>query len=610
MVAFADMLVKQIKKGSLAPDHRAHMHLLAFYKECGVPDGGVAFWQWLEVQEYAFVSSDVYGSAIELLAVTGAPLVELEEIYEHALERFPGNFNAYHLSPNAILANRNEPTIIKGIPTVLLQGILTARLLRGASRDAYLALDTATRLYPTLAPGRFFGLFLDERPLKEAYTVFAMACRAGIVLPYEHARKLLAAVRTDYDLGSSTARIGKLRQMLSIVYMYIAAGGFVTSNLVSEVIIALTQFMRLRGMAAVEIKDKKQMVDGLMNIVRKMLEILSRYGGKPGLSAFNSIINNLAGFGQSKQIIGIALRDARALGLEPNHVTRRSVLTAAGYIGDNDLIAKAWTELVAGKARGGQRPDATDYHILVKAAKIGGAVEYVKEVLVEAVPHLSEPERDGLHVRLYGDRDNPENAATTAGILDVSALLQGVELLSADLADIDERTKDRPAVQDFTEQSLPLMLLPVPDELCLPEREMRKLYDELTTEQQPAHAEQSQSSAAQGPDSLSALSETNIPLGTLRYENWKTINYLLALAERHDRVYDAAVDEAIAAGVAPPPREKVLKVTANQEPVSIGLSDVAHSQSSVESDAEVSDEQVRKVRGEILRLRGLAGAAG
>ncbi|KAK4545149.1 hypothetical protein LTR36_003700 [Oleoguttula mirabilis] len=606
MVAFAELLVKRIKKGELAPDHRAHVHLLAFFKESGALDAGVTFWQWLELQDESFVNNDVYGSAIELLAVNGAPLVELEEMYQNALERFPGHFNAYHLAPNAILANRDERTIIKGIPTVLLQGIMTARLLRGASRDAYLALDTTARLYPTLIPGRFFGLFIDERPLAEAYTIFAMACRAGIVLPYEHARKLLTAVRTGSEPTSSLARIARLRQMLSVAYMYVGEGGFVTTNLVSELVIALTQVLRLHGVASLESKDRKQIVDGVMDIIRKMLEFFLRYGGKPGLSAFNSIITNLAGFGRSKHIIGIALRDAHALGLEPNHVTRRSILTAAGNIGDAHLVATAWNELVVGKAKSGQNPDATDYHILVKAAKSCGANEFAQEACVAAVDQLTETERESIYERLYSTYD--EQAASTTVALDASALLEGLETLRADLAVIEERTKDGAGVQDFNEQTLPMMLLPLPDEQRLPEIEVRKLYDEVTTEQQPAASEQPQPSVAQGVDDRPSISETSIPLGTLRYENWKTINYLLALAENHDKAYDKAVDEAIAAGVAPPPREKVLKATAGHDPVSIGLSDVAYGPVSASSDEDVDDEQIRKARGEILRLRGISSA--
>ncbi|KAI6786685.1 hypothetical protein KC335_g16898, partial [Hortaea werneckii] len=131
MVAFAENIVAHIRKGDLAPDCRAHLHLLGFFKEIGAFGSGVAFWHWLENQGDDHVNKDVYGVAIDLLAKNGNPLSELEELYERALERFPGQFSAYYLAPNSILADREAPTTIPGIPMILLQGILSARLLRG-----------------------------------------------------------------------------------------------------------------------------------------------------------------------------------------------------------------------------------------------------------------------------------------------------------------------------------------------------------------------------------------------------------------------------------------------------------------------------------------------
>lgn len=609
MVAFAETLVKHIKKGDLAPDCRAHLHLLAFYKESGVRDEGILFWRWLEMQDERYVNSDVYGAAIELLAVNGAPLTELEDMYQRALREFPGNFNEYHLSPNAIVPDREERTIIKGIPIVLLQSILTARLLRGASGDAYLALDTALRLYPTLTPGRFFHLFIEERPLAESYTVFAIACRAGILPHNESVRKLLTSIRTSSDLSSLDGHVVALRQMLSVAYMYVGAGGVVTSNLVSELVIAMTQILRVQGIAPMDSKHKKQVVDAVMDAIRKTLEIFARYGAKPGLSAFNSIIMNLAGFGQSKQIVGIALRDAQSLGLRPNNVTRRSILGAAGYIGDAEFVGKAWNDLEAAKAEDGQHPDTSDYHILVKAAKLGGAVDFAKEACKGMAGQLDETQRQGVYDRLYAS-DEAMTATGSESALDVSVALGPMIGLRADLAIIDERTQDRPAVQAFSEQALPITLLPIPDEQHLPEDELRIFYDELTTEQANAHANQQATSspaAVSDQDRIAspAVSETNIPLGRLRYENWKVINYLLGLAEKHDRAYDEAVDEAIASGVAPPHKEKVLKIKAGIEVASAGLSDVRAGETTADTDEHLDVAQIRNAREKILSLRGL-----
>ncbi|TKA70155.1 hypothetical protein B0A55_06533 [Friedmanniomyces simplex] len=629
LIEFAEQIGNAIRKGELEPDRRAHMHLITVFKESGAQAQGIAFWEWLEGQDDQYVGLDVYGAAIELLAVNGTPLRELEQLYERALQRFPASFNAYHLSPEAVVPDREKAIEIKGISITLLQGILTARLMRGESRKAYLALDTALRLYPVLTPPRFFAIFVEERPLAEAYTVFALACRAGIVLPFDTARKVLTALRTNADLSSHDSHVAALRQMLSVVYMYIGAGGFITSNVVNETVIAICQILRLHGIAGLNAEQKKRLVSSTLDAIRKTLEMFARYGATPGISAFNSIIVNLGGYGQSKQIITVALRDAQALGLEANHVTRRSILAAAGMQDNKEYVAEIWQDLVHVIEQQGKKPEATDYYVLVKAARMSRGVEFAEEACQAAKAHLPEAVLQNIIERLRSPIEE-EQASGQGEVLDVSSLLAKMEQLRADLAVLDERTLSRPATHNFAEQRLPMFITSLSAQQNLPKQEQRTFYDELTTEQEPAKAaalpeepadaltdastSEAGTSDAPTQDALTAhaslhastpspaVSTSEIPFGTLRYENWKTINYLLALAEVNDNAYNSAVDKAITAGMAPPPREKVLRTGSGQVRSYYGLSDTNSTVAVDEGTGEV--EQIEKGRSEILRLRG------
>ncbi|KAK4890319.1 hypothetical protein LTR27_010962 [Elasticomyces elasticus] len=635
LIAFAEQLANAVRKGDLEPDRRAHLHLLAIFKEGGAQAQGIAFWEWLEEQDERYVGLDVYGGAIELLSVYGTPLRELEQMYGRALQRFPASFNAYHLSPEAVVPDRDQAIEIKGISMMLLQGILTARLLRGESQKAYLALDTALRLYPTLTPSRIFAMFIEERPLNEAYTVFALACRAGVVLPFDTARKLLTALRSSADMSSPDSHITALRQMLSVVYMYLGAGGSLTSNVVNEIIIAFTQTLRLDGVAGLDGMQKKVLVSTTLDAIRKTLEIFARYGTKPGLSAFNSIIVNLGGHGQSRKIITVALRDAQALSLRPNHVTRRSIVVAAGMLGDKDYVAQAWQDLVYNLELQSKKAELPDYNILMKAAKASGAVDFAEQVLEPAMKYIPQEVTQSMRDRLH----NPvEEDQSSKNALDVSSLLEQMKQLSADLAVVDDRTVDRPIAQNFAEQHLPMTIPLLPLQHSGSEQEQKALYDELTTEQpavntpEPAGLamdalstpeDSSTDSEAKSdiarlgtsantdsendsPDPLPPpappASSTGLTFGSLRYENWKTINYLLALADHNDNAYNAAVDQAINAGIAPPKREAVLRGTALPEEPYFGLSDMATLDG--EREDKGYDAQLRKPRQEILRLRG------
>ena len=616
LVALAEELVKDVMTGSLTPSTRAHVHLLGFFKESGVLDAGVNFWRWLEGQDELFVNSDVYGAAIELLAANGAPLSEMEDLYQQALSRFPGAFAAYHLSPEAVLPDRNKATTLKGVPISLLQGILTARLLHGDTRNAYLALDTALRLYPDQTPPRFLMLFLEERPLLEAYTVFALACRGGIVIPRNQFRHLISALRTSSDLASPERHALAVRAMLSALYMYVGIGGVIGQNIINELVISITQFVRLNGIVLLEAKQKQQLVKELMDVIRASLAIFARYGAVPGVSAFNSIITNLGGFGHSKQIIGIALSDAHALGIEANEVTRRSVLTAAGMLEDKDFVEKAWKQLAQARADAQRYPDATDWHCFIKAVHSAGHVDFAREEFEGLKKSLPVGEHYGILSGL-DDSGLYHLSHDSSEVLDLSSLFGEIKTIRLDLQLIDERTKDRPKVQDFRDQQLPMTLWPSPSKAPLPEAALRATYDELTMEPRPFRAlknasleasatgsEQSDSTPTVVASSEPAAASTNIPFSTLRYENWKSINWLLEQAEANDHSYHKLVDDAIAASAVPPQRTRGIDLASVDKVGSYGLSDTLRTEKKNKRERPATEEEIDKGRSHILRLRG------
>ena len=502
----------------------------------------------------------------------------------------------------------------------LLQGILTARLLRGETRDAYLALDTALRLYPDQVPARFFFLFFEERPLLEAYAVFAIACRGGIVLPANQLGGIMRMLRLSSDMTWLTRHTLALRAMLSMSYMYMGAGGQVTQNVVSELIIATTQLLRVKGIANVEAGEKDKLVNEVMDIIRSMVTIFARYGATPGIAAFNSIITNLGGFGQSKELIEIAVSDASLLGLQPTVVTRRSILTAAGMLKDDGFVVKAWKGLVQARLESEECPDATDLYVLVKNAHFAGNIEFAKEEFEIWKDKLAPQNQYGIAMAL--EENGQEEVSDDAKSLDVTSLQSEIGKIQSDLEIMNGRTKDRPRVQDFRDQALPTTLLPVSRRTSLPESEKSKLYDQLTTEQPPSrlsnadkrttpHIEASieRMETAHGTEAerhlppTPALSPTNIAFSTLRYKNWKSINYLLQQSEASDKAYHNIVDKAIADGVVPPQHTLGLDLGDGDEVESYGLSDATPSGHDV---GELGASPIQAARQEILRLRGRA----
>ena len=77
---FAETLVRDIKRGVIASGGKVHVHLIGIFKESGSHDTGVQYWKWLVEQDEEQVDVDCYGAAIELLAVSGTPLADLEKL--------------------------------------------------------------------------------------------------------------------------------------------------------------------------------------------------------------------------------------------------------------------------------------------------------------------------------------------------------------------------------------------------------------------------------------------------------------------------------------------------------------------------------------------------
>ncbi|GIZ48637.1 hypothetical protein CKM354_001168900 [Cercospora kikuchii] len=607
MVSFAETLAKDIRQGNIVPSRSAHSYLLLLFLESGHIQSGVKFWSWLETQDDQHNGYETYTVAIKLLGSHGLPLQELESLYSRALARYPGTFNAYHLSPNAILPDR-EATMDLRLPLDLLQEITTQRLLRGDSRQAYLALDTAFRVYPTHVSPRFIKPFLEERPNSEAYTVFAMACRAGVILPFAYVRLLVSRLRTMTPEDTSIRdRIAILRAMLATVYLHVGVTGKALPNILSELIIATTLLFRLPGIDKMEGVERKKLVDVVLLSIRGMMETFARFGALPSTAAFNSIIVNIAGHGQSTETLKIVLDDFQTLKLEPTDVTRRSLLSVAGLWNNKNLVEEFWTQIVEARQLKGEAPDPTDFFVLSKAVKTTGQFSFAElqfNKLKALIPHY---QHSSIEYAIAKAQE-PEDVQDTASDANVNfeELHDGLQKLAADIAVLEAVSRDGSVVQDYSGKRLPLRLLPAEGALNTTEDVMRKVYDAMTTEQSTPGTEtkdvvEKESKSATTPVPRVDRSITNLTLGDLRYETWKDVNYLLQLAEKHDEHFNEAVDRSIANSERPPNREMGFTKEELEDMHGFGLSETQREKRG--ADSQVGPDEYKK---EVMRLRGTA----
>lgn len=284
---YAEELVQDTMKGVMWPMPVVSAHLLDTLVAARTWDTANKFWTWLRERGDDHISDHVYASAINLLAAQDAKLEDLEALYQEGMTRLPVGFAAYHFSPGAIVPNREGSAPAIRPPTPLLHAIMSARLMRGDAQNAYLVLDAFSRLRPVGISGGLYTEFQRERPSAEAYTVFAMACKAGTILPTNAYRELLSSLRTNADGRDMRRYTLTVRAMISATYLQIGAGGRLTKNAVTELVIVLSAMLRVKGINTMTRKDKLRLVEAVQELISKTLELAARFSVGPTIAAYN-----------------------------------------------------------------------------------------------------------------------------------------------------------------------------------------------------------------------------------------------------------------------------------------------------------------------------------
>ncbi|KAL1627280.1 hypothetical protein SLS56_006413 [Neofusicoccum ribis] len=534
LLQFTDQLTEDIRTGTVPPHSVASLHLISFLKEAGQFDRGSAFWSWLKRKDNDFVNAAVYGAAIEMLAAQGkVELPELEAMYSEALRRFPGNFAEYHLSPEAMVPDRGQPVIIKGLPTSLLQGIMTARISLGDWRNAYLAFDTALRLFPTQVPERFFELPIHRRPLAESYTVFMMACRSGVVLRPERLTVILNKLADSQARSSVIPRLFAVKGMLNAIHAYVGVGGTIGGHHLSTLVKGFEGL--LPGSSSQEYLASETINQLVGDTARETVLTISRAGVRLTLSTFASLVG-LAGKARLPENLGRAIQDISSAGLEPNEIVHRSVVLAAGQIKHTELLEWSWRSLVESAEASGIQLDLRDWQALVRASINADHVGFVREQTSSLSHTVTDEITNMIEHELAKERPQTVRAVefTQAENALVDTTISEIKSQVESIATLIKSSK----LLSFIEHPLPMSLVPRPS--LGSERALRTVYDELTTDPRLPTTSQ--------PLRPAVKSASGYPLDALRYANWVSVNELLLDAEAQERFRQSRIHEALEDG--------------------------------------------------------------
>jgi hypothetical protein len=527
-----DTLIDDLQLNRLPPHPTACLHILSILKETRQYDKGRRLWRWIVRKEGEWVDASVYGAAIELLAYSGDPLAELEELYTQALKRFPGSFVEYHLSPEAILPDRGQNINLDALPMTLLQGIVTARALHSDWRNAYLGFDTALRLFPDIVPARFFDLLANERPISEAGRIFQLASTAKVRMSPKLLTSLVKKMaEQQVKSASADVQFENVRitlAMLDLMRWQAGAGGAIVGPNISATIKGLSNLILWCPPNMPEQNSRQEFNLAISNCAKDLLEtFLPRVtSAKDGISALNSLIS-LAGLAKDTETIIHALSRITALGQRPDDVTCRCFVNAAGMSGDpKGLWKEAWKTMVDHVHSRGHKLGMREWSTLANSCRYipeDGAKAFVDEQLIA----LKADEDTKEYVQ--GVYAQPPSLPTEPLGQDDAALL------SARLIGAVSKTRSDIVTNDTEALLSPRLHQPSLASLT----HLRIIYDEMTTDPQ------------QTPSTLPpAIDTSDIAFDEHRFINWCAVNDLLAMAQRHQQRTDEYIDRAIEAGTA------------------------------------------------------------
>lgn len=522
-----------MRERRLPPHTAASVHLISFFKEAKQFDKGASFWEWVSQQNEDCVDAAVYGAAIEMKTAEGeASLEDLEDMYTEALSRFPGSFAEYHLSPEAVVPDRGQPTTLNGLPMSLLQGIMTARVSHGDWRNAYLGLDTALRLFPTQVPTRMFELFMLERPLSEAYTIFLMACRSGVILRPDRLTTLLNRLVKAQLRQRISVHFSIIEAMLNALHAYVGAGGRIAGPHVGVLLKGFETILPDRSNGASDI-DQAETENFVVDFARQIPALFAQVDVPITMASFGILITMAGKANRPEMVTGI-LRSIVQNGNVVDPILYRTALIAAGQMRNEDLVTRIWETLVHDAESQGDTLDSKDWLGLARAVRRTNQMSFIEEQMAKLSHAITKDTRERVQRALETpepERRAPQEQLDSTTIDIHLQQLQSRMMLMIELIQAQE-------VQDFHEEPVPMAVQHRPS--LGPEEDLREIYDELTTNPgQSASAEK---------EAEAIITSTGIPFNELRYENWKTINKLLVEAEWHESRKTKTVDEAIRTG--------------------------------------------------------------
>jgi len=212
LVDIAHTIIRDIQAGLLPSHYLVSGYLIGVLRVSGTLEDLTRYWNWLVDHGGKSCTVQTFGIMIEALTYRGAKLSIMEGMYKEAVKRF--------YEPDQPLRSR-----------VLSQGILAARVLNGNWRGAYELYDHYLKLYPQSESRKYIeGLLMFERPPNEAAIIAIIRCRVGMPVAPGLMRVILHGIWINYR---------DVRSMLTVATACTGAKGEVNGSLILRLLVSI-----------------------------------------------------------------------------------------------------------------------------------------------------------------------------------------------------------------------------------------------------------------------------------------------------------------------------------------------------------------------------------
>jgi len=427
-MTFVKQLERDYRHGKTLASPVYAAPLLRAYGEAGDIESFKAFWQWLLAQGPEKRPLLVWSSVMQVYSSHGAPLSNLEALFQQALEDSMDNYISYHASPNALLSDRSVFSPLEKGLDLMLALLASTQLSSGATRAGYLTLDTLWKVTITPTVRTSFSDLLSDRPASEAYRLYVMMLRSGLKPTNASVEQVGILAKTWKQNSTENWIAASQLAQLDIEAAALDVGKLPNNRMLTKLFSRFGHVIRPgKRIDLVHLHENTWLI---IETLKSAIKVHSMYGPIPEIHAHTMLY--IAAVSQSPEMYGLLVKNFPVSTFFKGDMSCMVTIQAAGMMRDVDLLQQAWQALIELA-----QPDTRMWTNFFHACKACNVEELFKEQL-----EVHFDARDEAFAKELKDAIKNAHVAKPTPMIETSSDPNVSRIAAADFRKIFERIKE------------------------------------------------------------------------------------------------------------------------------------------------------------------------